>query len=201
MPIHIYEPWIINNKRSFKKIIFIRVIILSKYYPLQINNILNTRSSLREPPKPFSVPWSRFVAAILTSSPSTSLNIVEISESFYFCFTKIQSLFAAQLFYQALSRQVIKIHIKIKCSNWHYVNAAGHGLLWDCGKVQRWVTNIYFGDQGSRSEVGHEVLVHRHKWQNCFVIQVINPVRICTSDHEYMIKLHSRMGPPSLYVR
>ena len=89
-------------------------------------------------------------------------------------------------FYQALSREVIKIHIKRKFSNWPYLNAAGRGLPWDYEKVQRWVTNIYFDDQGSRSETGREVsLFHSHKRQYCFLIQVINPVRICTSGHEY----------------
>ena len=92
---------------------------------------------------------------------------------------EIRTLSAAQLFYRAGSRQVLKIHSKRKFSNWHYINEAERGLPCDCEKVQRWVRNIYFGDQRSRSEAGRGVsLSYSHKWKYYFLFQINTLVRI-----------------------
>jgi hypothetical protein len=115
---------------------------------------------------------------------------------------EIRTLSAAQLFYRAGSRQVLKIHSKRKFSNWHYINEAERGLPCDCEKVQRWVRNIYFGDQRSRSEAGRGVsLSYSHKWKYYFLFQINTLVRILYFRSRVKIKLRSRMGHSSLYVR
>jgi hypothetical protein len=85
-----------------------------------------------------SVPWGCFVAAVLTSSPFTSRNTVEVSEAAYCYFARNPELTCNAVFYQARSCQAIKKNHskkKSKFSTWHYVNVTGRGLPWDCEKV------------------------------------------------------------------